>query len=603
MSYNFMQGKSIVNNSLKAILCILLLFVVVQGVQAAGITANFSANITTGAIPLTVAFADKSTGSPTGWAWFFGDETFTVPWTQVNASASWSARSGHTSVTMPDGSIVLMGGDDAEEWFHLVNDVWRSTDKGKTWTLMNESPGWTGRDRHSSVVMPDGSIVLMGGNDDYDYTHSRNDVWRSTNYGKTWVQMTANAEWTARGGHCSVAIPDRSIVLIGGNAGSYMNDTWRSWDKGSTWTQMTTHAEWTARTGHSCVLMPDRSIVLMGGTDDVSRKNDTWRSTDKGKTWTLMNASSGWSARNGHTSVAMPDGSIVLMGGIDINGGYLNDMWRSTDNGATWKQLTNGYLTTAPWTARYRHSSVAMPDGSIILMGGYDDNPWYIPRIDDVWRFMPAGSSARNPSHTYTKRGTYSVTLQAYNAAGYKSTRKVGYITVFVRPTVISILPARGPTSGGTLVNITGTGFTGATAVKFGTTPGTSKTVVSSTKITVRSPAHTAGTVDIRVTTPGGTSAIVAEDKFTYGAPPKVTKILPTSGSHVGNTLVNITGTGFTRATAVKFGTTFGTSKTVVSSTKITVRSPAHAVGIVDVRVTTPYGTSAIVTGDKFTYA
>ena len=170
------------------------------------------------------------------------------------------------------------------------------------------------------------------------------------------------------------------------------------------------------------------------------------------------------------------------------------------------------------------------------------------------------------------------------------------------RPTVTGISPTTGSTAGGTVVTVTGTGFTGATTVKFGTVAGTSLTVNSSTKITIKSPAHAAGIVDVTVTTPGGTSAIVAGDKFTYGAPPKVTKILPATGPTTGNTLVTINGTGFTGATAVKFGTTAGTSKTVVSSTKITVRSPAHAAGSVDIRVTTPYGTSAIVTADKFTY-
>ena len=43
-----------------------------------------------------------------------------------------------------------------------------------------------------------------------------------------------------------------------------------------------------------------------------------WRSTDNGATWTLVNASAGWSGKMYHSSVAMPDGSIVLMGGYDL---------------------------------------------------------------------------------------------------------------------------------------------------------------------------------------------------------------------------------------------------------------------------------------------
>ena len=56
-------------------------------------------------------------------------------------------------------------------------------------------------------------------------------------------------------------------------------------------------------------------------------------------------------------------------------------------------------------------------------------------------------------------------------------------------PTVTGISPTSGPVAGGTTVTITGTGFTGATAVMFGTTGATSYTVVSATSITAVSPA------------------------------------------------------------------------------------------------------------------
>ena len=175
-------------------------------------------------------------------------------------------------------------------------------------------------------------------------------------------------------------------------------------------------------------------------------------------------------------------------------------------------------------------------------------------------------------------------------------------ITEIGRPNVTAIAPASGPTTGGTRVMVTGTGFTGATAVMFGATPGTSRIVVSVTRINVTSPAQAAGIVNVKVITPGGTSAIVAGDRFTYAARPNVTAIAPASGPTTGGTRVMVTGTGFTGATAVMFGGTPGTSRIVVSATRINVTSPAQAAGIVNVRVITPGGTSAISTADRFTY-
>jgi hypothetical protein len=108
----------------------------------------------------------------------------------------------------------------------------------------------------------------------------------------------------------------------------------------------------------------------------VGRRRDVWRSTNQGATWVLMNASAPWAAREAHISVVIPDGSIILMGGYA--GDYRNDMWRSKDYGATWVQLA-----TASWSARSSRG-VVLPDGSIVVMGGASDSG----SLNDVWRFV-----------------------------------------------------------------------------------------------------------------------------------------------------------------------------------------------------------------------
>ncbi|MFH1088713.1 MAG: IPT/TIG domain-containing protein, partial [Patescibacteria group bacterium] len=116
-------------------------------------------------------------------------------------------------------------------------------------------------------------------------------------------------------------------------------------------------------------------------------------------------------------------------------------------------------------------------------------------------------------------------------------------------PTVASIDPLWGPQAGGTLVTITGTGFdtiNGAT-VLFDVSPATNVVVVDSTHITANTPAHTEGSVDVRVTNDDGQFDILS-DAFTYlgsGTIISVTDIDPLWGPQAGGTLVTITGTGF----------------------------------------------------------
>jgi hypothetical protein len=83
-------------------------------------------------------------------------------------------------------------------------------------------------------------------------------------------------------------------------------------------------------------------------------------------------------------------------------------------------------------------------------------------------------------------------------------------------PTVSKVTPKRGSASGGTTVTVSGTDFTSPATVKFGEAAGTKVTVNSSTSITVVSPAHAAGTVDVIVTTSAGSSAASKKDHFIY---------------------------------------------------------------------------------------
>ena len=320
----------------------------------------------------------------------YTDKDFPASWALITPKAAWTPRAWHSSVVMRDGSIVLIGGMD--QYFSRKNDVWRSTDNGTTWILMNTRAGWSARYGQTCVAMPDGSILVMGG---YEHSKVNKDVWRSKDNGATWSLVTPGAGWSARFEHTSVVMPDDSILLMGGrDLTNKMNDVWRSSDNGATWTQVTAHAGWSARHSFSSVVMPDGSILLMGGYDSTGRtgvKDDTWRSTDNGATWTQVNAGA-WGGRYDFSSVVMPDGSILLMGGADTIT-RMSDMWQSMDNGASWTQVT----THAGWPARYGQSSVILPDGSIVLTGGtaYGTDGG---DMNDVWRLIPDGFMPGNSS-------------------------------------------------------------------------------------------------------------------------------------------------------------------------------------------------------------
>jgi hypothetical protein len=203
--------------------------------------------------------------------------------------------------------------------------------------------------------------------------------------------------------------------------------------------------------------------------------------------------------------------------------------------------------------------------------------------------------SVQSPAHA---AGTVDIVV---TAAGDSATSPADQFTYLAAPTVAGINPSAGPTSGGTAVTIAGTGFTTSSVINFGGSASSGVTVTSSTSITATAPAGSSGTVDVTVSTGGGTSATGAADHFTYTAPPTVSGVSPSAGPTAGGTSVTVTGTGFTGATAVDFGSA-PASFTVTSDTSLTATDPAGAAGTVNVTVTNATGTSATSSTDQFSY-
>jgi hypothetical protein len=155
-------------------------------------------------------------------------------------------------------------------------------------------------------------------------------------------------------------------------------------------------------------------------------------------------------------------------------------------------------------------------------------------------------------------------------------------------------------TEAGTEVMINGSGFTGATAVQFGSAGAVSFKVNSNTSISAVAPPGK-GTVDVRVTTPVSQTALTPSDRFTYATRPTVSAISPKEGPEAGGTEVTITGTNFTAGSKVAFATIPASNVKFISENSITAVSPPGS-GTINVEVTNAGGSSMANSADKFAY-
>ncbi len=193
---------------------------------------------------------------------------------------------------------------------------------------------------------------------------------------------------------------------------------------------------------------------------------------------------------------------------------------------------------------------------------------------------------------TVTATGSYSGSMTIASSTtnwGMAMAALKGSSSGGAAPTVTSFTPTSGPV--GTSVNITGTNFTGATAVKFNGFSATSFTVTSSTQITGAIVPNNATTGPISVTTPSGTGTSTTNFTVTTSAAPTITSLSPISG-FAGYTLVTISGSFGSAQGTVLFGSTSAVINTWTASSIVVQVPPTLQPGLFNVQVNNSGGSS-----------
>ena len=221
------------------------------------------------------------------------------------------------------------------------------------------------------------------------------------------------------------------------------------------------------------------------------------------------------------------------------------------------------------------------------------------------------------------QEGSAIITARLQNSSAQTTVRVTSQETtpLFIQ----SISPTVGPPSGGTLVNILGTGFDEPVRVTFGGIPGVVDSV-SSGRVRAFTPqvdlaVGTTNTVDVTVSVnvndPTGTPATdTLGNAFTYARAgqiqqPRIISVTPASGPNEGGTLVSIRGEGFADEVQVFFGTSALIEANVASVTPTLIRAETPSAtgpnsinqnAIVDVRVTNLASGASDTLGAAFQY-
>ncbi len=274
-------------------------------------------------------------------------------------------------------------------------DVWKSTNKGNTWTKISN---WNTSTLRSLAVAPS--------NSNYIYTAEQDVIYKTTDGGSNWSDITGTLP-VSSDNITYIGIKDDDPNTVWVTLGGYnSNAVFESVDGGSTWTNISTG-------------LPQLPAMSIRQNKQNSSETELYVGMDVGvyvkigsADWTLY-------------SDSLPN---VVVTELDI---YYDDtdtnnsiLYAATYGRGVWKSDLYGYPAPTSDFSGTPTSGVApltvdFTDESIDTV-----NTW-------AWYFGDGGtSSEQNPQYTYNDPGTYTVSLKVTGPGGYDSTAKTDYITV-----------------------------------------------------------------------------------------------------------------------------------------------------------------------------
>jgi phosphoserine phosphatase len=179
------------------------------------------------------------------------------------------------------------------------------------------------------------------------------------------------------------------------------------------------------------------------------------------------------------------------------------------------------------------------------------------------------------------------VSLTVRNTDNQTATLPAAFTYTLPAPSIASVVPNSGFTSGGTTITINGANFFIGATVSVGGVAATNVVRVSATRLTANTPPGAAGAANVVVTNTD-TQSVTLTGGFTYVAPPTLSAISPTNGPVQGGTRITLTGTNLVQGATVTIGGVPAFAVNVVNSTTATAVTNSNTAGVRDVRLINP---------------
>jgi uncharacterized delta-60 repeat protein len=289
------------------------------------------------------------------------------------ATGTWSAagsltrpRSGHTAMLLPSGKVLVVGGDSAgtAELYDPAASSWTPTGS------LN-----TPRAAFAATLLSTGKVLVAGGVDNSDETLFSAELYDPTT--ETW-SFTGGLVY-GRLLHTASPLQDGRVLVVGGWSDDFLQLSMSAAELydpvAGTWSNAARLYQ--ARSFHTATTLQDGKILVAGGyrtnlvhVPGTSGIFHVPASLDQAEffdpitgMWTIVGNLN--EARDDHTVTLLPDGKVLVAGGYDSNV-RVNVSGTESYDPATTTWMAIGNLGSA----RYAHTATLLPDGTVLVAGG-----------------------------------------------------------------------------------------------------------------------------------------------------------------------------------------------------------------------------------------
>ena len=296
------------------------------------------------------------------------------------ATTMTSTRYGHTATLLPNGQVLLTGGN------NTINSTGTPFNTGELYepvaqTFMGLTATMSSaRTFHTATLLPNFQVLLSGGWNGSSDVNSA-EVYDPT--ANTFTPLTATMT-SAREGHTATRLPSGQVLITGGSIDGNPLDTAELYDPvAQTFTALTATMS-SARVGHEASSLINGQVLITGGSIDGNPLDTAELYDPVTQTFTALTATM-ISARVGHTVTSLLSGQVLIIGGcsscdarIALNA---TEMYDPTQNTFT-------PLTATTTIGRIGHTATLLPNGRVLIVGGF--NGFLTVNTAEVYDAIPA---------------------------------------------------------------------------------------------------------------------------------------------------------------------------------------------------------------------